>query len=153
MLRRSPLEPLSYERFLETHDVFEAASNQRQRIARWFAGRADARPLRDVVSIGSGGGDLDLEIMRLLAGPRRLCRYVGVDPNPVECARCRASFEQLRPSVEADVVSQSFESAVLPTSAFDLVYAVHTLYYVADVESALRKALGLLRDDGQLVLV
>ncbi len=151
-LRQASLEPLSDGRFLESHDCFEGASTQRAHIEAWFAGRTYGRPPLDVVSIGSGGGDLDLSVVRSLRKTHGTRRYTGVDPNPVECDRCRALMRTVGPGFEALVLDATFEDAELPLAAHDLVFAVQTLYYLGDVPAALARAVGLLRPHGELVV-
>lgn len=151
-LRKVSLVALSDARFLQSHDCFEAASTQRAQIAAWFADRSYRRPPLDIVSLGSGGGDLDLSVVKSLRKTHGTRRYTGVDPNSVECDRCRNLMQTVGPGFEALVLDTSFEDAVLPQAAHDLVFAVQTLYYLGDVPTALARAVDLLRPQGELVV-
>ena len=151
-LRGASVMPLSDVRFLESHDCFEGASTQRAQILTWFADRTYRRPPLDLLSIGSGGGNLDLSVVQSLRETHGTRRYTGVDPNPVECDRCRDLMKGVGPGFEAMVLAASFDDAELPSAAHDLVYAVQTLYYLGDVPAALARAVELLRPQGELVV-
>lgn len=151
-LRGASVEPLSDSRFLESHDEFEAASTQRAQILAWFADRSYRRPPLEILSIGSGGGDLDLSVVQSLRKTHPVRRYTGVDPNPVECDRCRDLMKSVGPGFEAVVLAASLDDAELPPAAHDLVYAVQTLYYLGDVPAALARLIDLLRPQGELVV-
>ncbi|MEM9691281.1 MAG: class I SAM-dependent methyltransferase [Myxococcota bacterium] len=149
------LTPLSHERCLESHNIFEGASDQRRQIARHLGGVAPDSASDgefSVLSIGCGGGELDREVVRSLAERFPRLRYTGVDPNPVEATRCRAFVSTATPEAEVAVEAVVFEDFTAPAASFDIAYAVHTLYYLAEVDRAIARARRMLRDGGQLIV-
>ncbi|WP_179276384.1 class I SAM-dependent methyltransferase [Rhodococcus sp. 06-235-1A] len=145
------LEPESYAR---EHAAFEGLSDQRSLIAEHLAGRLAAigdRPV-SVLSVGCGDGSLDA---RLAAGmvrdvPGRPVRYVGVDPWVGSAERFVATMAALgADELSSDAYVASFDDSSVGET-FDVVMFVHSMYYVADLVSTLRVALGLLRPGGEL---
>ncbi len=154
--RVEELTPLDEARFLETHAIYEGRSDQRQRIIGWFAEqiaptlRSDS-PFR-VLSVGCGSGMLDVPVAARLAPRTAELRYVGVNPNRVECEVFERSFQRAALSgVGAEVVPASFE-AFETDGSFDLIHFVHCLYYMSDPAAALEKARKLLGSGGRLVV-
>ncbi|MEM6785917.1 MAG: class I SAM-dependent methyltransferase [Myxococcota bacterium] len=153
---RPPLAAMSDARFLEALEAFEAASDQRGQIAAALSNRSLAPGPKDELawlSIGCGGGDLDVAVAAALAERFPRQRYVGVDPNEVECQRCRTLFAERFPQFEATVFAQGFENFDDDPQSFDLVYAAHTFYYVDDVGAALARGRRLLRPGGAFVVL
>lgn len=148
------LHAMADRRFLQALEAFEGSSSQRTQIAEKLSGWSTptAGELR-WLSIGCGGGDLDVRVATALAERHERQHYVGVDPNPIECARCRSLFEELPESIEATVVAQPFEDFEGRAASFDLIYATHTFYYVDDVEQAVRSVRRLLRPGGELLIL
>lgn len=155
------LHAMADDRFLEALEAFEGSSNQREQIAAkltsWSPSGDESpgdRPdaLR-WLSIGCGGGDLDAMVARAFADEHARQHYVGIDPNPVECARCRKLFAALPGSIEATVVAKPFEAFDGEADSFDLIYAAHTFYYVTDVERTVGDVERLLRPGGELIVL
>ncbi|MEM6330561.1 MAG: class I SAM-dependent methyltransferase [Planctomycetota bacterium] len=156
--------PLSGDAFDAAHEAYEHASGQRQGILKHLAavldivltaaGRAD-RPLR-VLSVGPGNGMLDLELIASLGREEVRAEYVGVDPSPVACRRFREGFAALEPAGVSLAVHQcSVDELPASTGAglrFDVIHAVHSLYYVPDPPATLRLLLGMLAPGGRLAL-
>lgn len=150
------LTAMDDDRFLEALEAFEGSSDQRAQIARRLSRASAPAPSADGLrwlSIGCGGGDLDAMVARAFAREHDRQDYVGVDPNPVECARCRALFEALPDAIASTVVALPFEAFRDEASSYDLIYAAHTFYYVEDVERAVAAIERLLRPGGKLVVL
>ena len=156
LIGSSDLVRLSDARYMETHGIYEARSDQQPLIIDWFGNQAFPNlqtegPFR-VLSIGCGSGVLDVSIaMRLLEQTNDL-HYVGVDPNRIECEAflknfTKASLEQ----AQVEVVPATFEDFGAP-GGFDLIHFVHSLYYMPDPTAALEKARKLLAPGGRLVV-
>lgn len=145
------LEPASYAR---DHAAFELLSDQRGLIARHLAGSLAGMgdgPL-SVLSVGCGDGSLDARLAAGLvaAAPGRPVRYVGIDPWEGSAALFAERMAALdTPELSAEVHVAAFADATLD-EMFDVVVFVHSMYYVADVGTALRAALALLRPGGEL---
>lgn len=147
---------LDPRRFLETHVLYEGRSDQQARIIDWFA-REVGPALPDpgdcsVLSVGCGSGILDVPVLRRLARPGRRVRWVGVDPNEVECEAFERQFAAAAlPGAELEVVAAPFEDYE-PPAPFDVVHLVHCLYYLPDPVGALEKARRLVAPGGKLVV-
>lgn len=144
-------------RFLETHTVYEGLSDQRQRIIDELCERIDPRPPVDrplrVLGVGCGGGDVDVAVARSLAAEVDELVYVGVDPNPSQCAAIERFFaESDIPGVRLEVEVETFEDLVT-SGSFDVVHFVHSLYYMPDPAVALARARRMLAPGGELVVV
>lgn len=106
-----------------------------------------------VLSVGSGGGMLDVPLAALLGQGGARLRYVGVDPNRVECASFARRFAEAELAGAAlDVVPSAYAAWEAPR-AFDLVHFVHSLYYMPDPEAALAKARRELAPGGRLAVL
>ena len=150
------LAPLSDERYLETHGIYEGRSDQQGLIIDWFADRAAPTLPPEgsfrVLSIGCGSGILDVSIATRLLEQTNGLHYVGVDPNQIECEAflqqfTDASLDQARVEV-APATFEDFEAGC----SFDLIHFVHSLYYMPDPTAALEKARKLLAPGGRLVV-
>jgi SAM-dependent methyltransferase len=142
--------PLSDERFLETHVIFEGSSTQQDQILECLARHGDRAPAL-VLSLGCGSGILDGPLAARLAarlGPQRL-RYVGLDPNPLHCRLLRRRFEQL--PIDGEVVVGRFEG-YHSVERFDRVLMIHTHYYLDDVPQGLARAAARVAPGGAFVI-
>lgn len=150
------LVPMDEARFLATHLIYEGRSNQRRRILEWFDHEVtpnnSTNETFDILSVGCGGGHLDVPIASALFDRKVRLRYAGVDPNRVECE----SFTRLWRSAGLDdscldVVAESFEDFEAFRS-FDLIHLVHCLYYMPEPMDALERSRRLLACGGRLVV-
>ena len=151
------LVPLSEERFLKSHVLYEGRSAQQSRIVDWFAdhveGNGQAPASYRVLSVGCGSGVLDLAILDRWQARLAAIEYTGVDPNAAECEAFESAFAQADlDQVELEVVRGRFEEALDGGSSFDLVHLVHCLYYMADAAESLRQARALCDGGGELVV-
>ncbi len=151
---------LTDERFDEAHERFESSSNQQTLILDWLkdfaVGHTSADPLT-LLSVGCGSGILDNPLLEALSGhePRlgRPIVYTGIDPNAVACSRFRSNFRQLElPDVLLDVRQETVESMSCDQK-FDIIHAVHSLYYFDDPAATIKRLLVRLRPDGKLLIL
>lgn len=142
----SPI-PLSEARFLATHVAFETSSDQQSQILAHL-GRFVERAPSSVLSIGCGSGILDAPLAQRLRAGGPL-RYVGLDPNPVECGAFRERLASL--DVQDEVVVGPLETFETP-ERFDLVLLIHTHYYFPDVPRGLEQAARKVAPGGHLVI-
>jgi len=110
--------------------------------------RARVRPGMRCLDVGCGGGDLSLDLARLV-GPRG--SVVGIDLDAVKIAAARAE------AVAAGVPNVAFEVAdvtagALPRPGFDLVYVRFVLTHLRDPQGAVERLGGLLLPGGQLLV-
>ena len=161
---------LSHERFDRAHEHFEGSSDQQGRILAWLQQFSTARLIQlsddiswneaylRVLSVGCGSGILDNPLIRTLSetvgdtADRMPVRYTGVDPNPVACNRFRQGFERSPASnVDLTVLESTVEALGNP-GLFDLIHAVHSLYYFANPANSLQALIERLHPRGDLVI-
>lgn len=146
---------LSDERFDEAHELFESSSNQQRLILDWLTNFAIQHPGNNalsLLSVGCGSGILDNPLLKSLSEMERSIRYTGIDPNPVACRRFRNEFQALGlENTELDVHCETAES-IRYEHEFDIIHAVHSLYYFADPAVTIAQLLEQLRPNGKLVI-
>jgi SAM-dependent methyltransferase len=149
-----PLPVLTPEDYALGHALFEARSDQRDTVIRWLTQLLETRagsPTR-VLSIGCGDGTVDVELARTLTRLGQPVRYDGIEPNP---ASGRLFLERLKQvaGVSASVGTSTLEEHAPAGRRYDVVLAVHSLYYVPDLPKALESARDLLAPGGVLVVL
>lgn len=149
-------QPLRGERYARCLNSYEEASNQRQQILEWIARAVIPQFSADsmnVLSIGCGAGDLDKHILAAGAEHSATISYVGLEPDAAQCERFvnQMGFAEDE-NVQIRVHNSSFEELNDPKS-YDLVLMVHSLYYMEDPAWAIEKALSLLKEDCQLIVL
>ena len=137
--------------------AFRSRATERDSMLAWVRERLTTlTPQRErvsVLSIGAGDGDFDIDFLQLLKAHIPLLDYTAVEPNHIFCETFRKRVEQLAlPGLRVESHGVSFEQ-FQPHSAFHLIHFTHCLYYVADREAAIRKALRNLTPDGQLLIL
>ncbi len=163
--------PLDDEFYAESYELRKAASTMTVAAIEWFRSNVEvllegsySRSHKDdtfsVLSIGSGEGDIDLEIINSLIprlNPRwKRLRYVALEPNPIHRDRFLqrlegASFDE---SVEVCVRADCFEPGRFEgEQKYDLVLLTHVLYYFDDPYQAIRTTLTQTKKGGQVVIV
>jgi len=149
------LPELSDERYHESHDDFEAESNQRELILGWFERWADASLQRndgrvDVLSVGCGGGTIDMRLADVFARHSDSLGLAGVDPNPLHTRAFATCFADR--AAEVTVATCPFE-AYRSDHRFDVIHFIHCLYYFEQLELALDRAVEMLRPRGWLIVM
>lgn len=151
----SSLEELSDRRYHATHETFESASNQRTLIIEWLTALAKKRSLQnrqsaEMLSVGCGGGVMDLQVAGAFAEHATALSLVGVDPNP---EHTRAFERQLSgEGFAVEAVTSGFED-FQSGRQYDVIHFIHCLYYFEHIEPELRKAVEMLNDSGVLVVL
>lgn len=148
------IAPLEGEQYASSLAIYEAASNQRARILDWIQTSLLPRfntPRLSILSIGCGAGELDREILASSAARVPAVNYTGLEPDGRQCARfLRFMRQDQGPNVHIEAHNLSFENFLDPRR-FDLVFMVHSLYYMEDPGRAIDKALKLVKPGGLLV--
>lgn len=152
----TPCGPLPEARFDPAHEAFERSSNQQGQILaclrRLALGvRRPSEPMR-VLSVGPGNGMLDLPLLESLAEAGVPTAYVGVDPSSVACQRFKNGWEAQKPRGVSLSVHECEVDDLVDDEGFDLIHAVHSLYYSADPPETIRRLLGRLRPGGRLAI-
>ncbi|MBC6478786.1 MAG: methyltransferase domain-containing protein [Hormoscilla sp. GM7CHS1pb] len=168
--KKNVAPPLDEEFYAESYELRKAASTMTVAAIEWFRSNVTRllegsnSSLKDgtfsVLSIGSGEGDIDIEIIHSLLPrlkPRwQRLRYVALEPNPSHRDRFlerleKASFDE---TVEVSVRGESFEPGRRESEEqYDLVLLVHVLYYFKDRYKTIRSALSQTSEGGRVVII
>lgn len=147
---------LNEREYAECFDAFKKISSEWLSMQHWL--RDDFFPLHvwpsplKILSIGSGDGDFDLELMKILMPHWGIDTYIAVDPNPHHNQIFESRFRESNLSVpNFEILSETFPVSQLDIK-FDLVHMTHCLYYIPDRLKAIQAALGSLAERG-LILV
>lgn len=148
-----PLSPLSPVEYAAGHALFESRSDQREHIVSWLidhvAARADG-PTR-VLSIGCGDGSVDVQVAAALASHGQRVDYVCVEPHTPSGRACASRMAEIS-GVDETILNEPFERT-RPSGPFDVVLAVHSLYYVNDLADTLGRAATMLAPGGELIVL
>jgi SAM-dependent methyltransferase len=148
--------PLSDREYAECFDTFKQISSEWNSTQKWLEedflpGRKWNEPLK-VLSIGSGTGDFDLQLMRQILNQWRIDSYIAVDPNVdhnrVFMTRFRESGLSVR---DFRILPRTFPVENIGRD-FDLVHMTHCLYYIPDRLKAIQGALEVLSSQGVLLI-
>jgi SAM-dependent methyltransferase len=148
--------PLEGQRYADCMLTYEAASNQRELILGWFTDHAIPQLSTDnasILSIGCGAGDLDVNILAAAKEHASAISYEGLEPDPQQCERfiSRMGVTDDR-NIQVEVHNTRFEK-FSEQRRFDLVFMVHSLYYMEDPEQAIDSMLKLVNEPGRLVIL
>jgi ubiquinone/menaquinone biosynthesis C-methylase UbiE len=150
------LVPLDDDRYHKTHEAFEARSNQRERILAWLcdhSGKVATRPgdLR-VLSIGCGDGSVDLPTARTLGDKADHIHFAALDPNKAQLTQLEKAFADAALSNVTLTTHAKQLGDFDASERFDHIHCVHSFYYMPDPATALKQAIEMLADDGELLL-
>lgn len=121
----------------------------------------------NILSVGSGTGDMDLEILKIVK--EELQRSQGfhqmkifnraIEINKYPCDLYKAAIKNLndQQTADFDLRHQSFEEYAeeftLEQPKFDVIHFIHSIYYV-DIEAVLKHCIeNELQDNGRLVFI
>jgi len=147
---------LSDREYAECFDTFKQISTEWQSTRDWlsndFLPRCQwAEPL-NVLSIGSGAGEFDLQLMRLILQRWRIGAYIAVDPNPDHNRVFAEKFrESDLPVANFEILARTFPVRHLDRK-FDLIHMTHCLYYMPDRLEAIQGALDILNRQGLILI-
>ncbi|MFT5688989.1 MAG: ubiquinone/menaquinone biosynthesis C-methylase UbiE [Planctomycetota bacterium] len=150
------LVPLDDDRYHKTHEAFEARSNQRERILAWLcdhSGKVATRPgdLR-VLSIGCGDGSVDLPTARTLGDKADHIHFAALDPKKAQLTQLEKAFADAALSNVTLTTHAKQLGDFDASERFDHIHCVHSFYYMPDPATALKQAIEMLADDGELLL-
>ena len=148
--------PLSDRQYAECFNVFKQISTEWTAMEEWvnekFIPSLEDRESLDILSVGSGTGDFDLALMRLLSSRIPNMNYVALDPNQEHNRRFRERFEKsVLDTVSLRIVPSVFREDVVERT-FDVIQMTHCLYYVEERKQAIRLALSRLKPGGSLLI-
>lgn len=147
---------LSDREYAECFDTFRQISTEWQSMQKWlhenFLPQCAWSDPVNVLSVGSGTGDFDFELMKLILKRWCIGSYIGVDPNPDHNRVFESRFQESKlPVSNFEIRSHTFPVQHIDMK-FDLIHMTHCLYYIPDRLKAIRAALDILSDQG-LILV
>jgi ubiquinone/menaquinone biosynthesis C-methylase UbiE len=150
------LVPLDDDRFHKTHEAFEARSNQRERILAWLCEHSGKITTRSgdlrVLSIGCGDGSVDLPTARTLGDKADHIHFAALDPNKAQLTQLEKAFADAALS-NVTLTTHAMQLGDFDAKErFDHIHCVHSFYYMPDPATALKQAIEMLADDGELLL-
>ncbi len=148
--------PLTDKEYAECFDAFKKVSSERMAMGEWlkkeFIPCLSGRPSAKVLSVGSGTGDFDLTLMRMLLEKIPRISYIALDPNPEHNAIFSERYRNCGLELESfQIISQPFGQERLD-GCFDLIHLTHCLYYIPDRKTAILRAYEMLSPGGALLI-
>lgn len=151
-----PAKPLSDKEYAECFNVFKKISTEWTAIQDWLRNTfMPTLPSEDklaVMSVGSGTGDFDLALIRLLREKITRITYTALDPNKehnrIFRNRCKNGNMNL---CSLRIIPRRF-GLEKTKGFFDLIHLTHCLYYIPDRRKALSHAWEILAPGGSLLI-
>lgn len=155
VLGNSRQPKLQDDRYDKAHEEFERSSDQQNLILEWLKAFCTEFACDDslkMLSVGCGSGILDNPLLKALSTQDRSVDYTAIDPNAVACSRFREDFDrQQLDDVSLEVKCETVES-LSGDECFNIIHAVHSLYYFEDPADAIQRLLARLETGGKLVI-
>ncbi|MEO1430682.1 MAG: class I SAM-dependent methyltransferase [Cyanobacteria bacterium J06633_8] len=163
--------PLDDKFYAESYELRKAASTMTVAAIEWFQNNLTAllegsyspshkEDILSVLSIGSGEGDIDIEIIQSLLpqinSSGKKLKYVALEPNPIHRDRFLERLEKVGfdENVEVSVSEDCFEPGKFESEEkYDLVLLTHVLYYFDDPCQAIQSALAQTKENGRVVII
>ncbi|MGC9435527.1 MAG: class I SAM-dependent methyltransferase [Methanomicrobiales archaeon] len=147
---------LTDREYAECFDCFKAHSTEWDALSRWLADELlptlGHRDRIRVLSVGSGTGDFDLVLMRLLDGAGFGIDYTAVDPNHEHNAVFERRVRESRLSPDRfGILPVPFQPGTAP-GTYDLIHFTHCLYYIPNRAEAIQRAREMLAPGGSLLI-
>lgn len=163
--------PLDDSFYAQSYELRKAASTMTVAAIEWFGSnittlletsysRSHQDETLSVLSIGSGEGDIDIEIIQSLIpklnSPLKQLKYVALEPNSIHRDRFLERLDQASfgENVEVSVRDEYFEPGQFESEQkYDLVLLTHVLYYFDEPYQAIQSALTQTKEGGKVVIV
>lgn len=150
-LKTEHVVALSDAYYKKSHREFEDVSTQRKLLADALGSSLQEIQTRfgraiDWLSVGCGAGELDTPLLESHAGTIR--RYTGIDPNHIHLESFKIPTAT---ASRTNLVHSTFE-AWGPDNQYDVVSAIHVIYYTNDAEGFVKKILQTLRKGGRAII-
>ncbi len=147
---------LSDKQYAECFDLFKTVSTEWDALECWL--RQEFIPVQktddsiDILSVGSGRGDFDLTLMRLLREKYTHFSYTAVDPNTEHNNIFMEKVNQSRIKPDVFAIIPEFFCEGTVRGSYDLVHLTHCLYYIPDRKNAIETCYTLLKPGGSLLI-
>jgi Methylase involved in ubiquinone/menaquinone biosynthesis len=154
MTRKS--RELSDKQYAGCFDLFKTVSTEWDALECWL--RQEFIPVLknddsvDILSIGSGRGDFDIVLMRLVSEKYSHISYTAVDPNTEHNSIFREKVDKFRVKPEFFTIIPEFFSDDTVHGSFDIIHLTHCLYYIPDRKNAIETCYQLLKPGGSLLI-
>ena len=138
------MKPLTDMDYAVCFNAFKKVSTEWMAIEEWLAedfmpfmaGRQSA----NVLSIGSGTGDFDLTLMRMLLKKISTLSYIALDPNEMHNKIFLNQYKESGLHLASfQIIAKPFGEDLLE-GGFDLVHLTHCLYYIPDRKMAIQRS-------------
>ncbi len=164
--------PLSDDCYAEYYRLRKAASTMTSETISWFKkngkalveeiiSQSEHRGTFSIMSVGSGEGDLDLEIIQILLPYLQQhgfkLKYMAIEPNPTHRNLFTENLKalSLEGSLEIEIRDGYFgeTQGIDKGNTYDLILLIHVLYYFEDFYTPICQALERLTPAGRAVIV
>lgn len=147
---------LCHDRYAECFEAYKRISTERECMRQCIHDNLlDSLPHKEnisILSVGSGSGDFDLQLIELVASKFKSVDYVAIEPNKVHSQQFKIrTIGYPLQGVRFKIHTLPFEELRIDTR-FDLIHFTHCLYYIPDRAGAVLKALNMIVDHG-IVLI
>jgi SAM-dependent methyltransferase len=115
---------------------------------QWVTQQLDVQPDSHILEVGSGPG----VTLHTLAARATAGRVVGLDRSPVMVEQAKRRNLAAMRAGRLSVVQGSAEAAPFDDGSFDLVVAIHVLYFWPDARATLQELRRVLRDGGEVAI-
>ena len=150
------MKPLTDMDYAECFNAFKKVSTEWMAIEEWlaedFMPTMAGRQSANVLGIGSGTGDFDLTLMRMLLDKIPALTYTALDPNEEHNKIFLKQYGESGLNLASfKIIPKPFGEDFLE-GGFDLVHLTHCLYYIPDRKMAIRRAFDMLNPGGILLI-
>ncbi len=147
---------LCHDRYAECFEAYKRISTEWECMRQWIHDNLlDSLSHKEnisILSVGSGSGDFDLQLIELLASKFKSVDYVAVEPNKVHSQQFKIrTITYPLQGIRFRIHTLPFEELRID-ERFDLIHFTHCLYYIPDRARAVLKALNMIVDYG-IVLI
>ena len=147
---------LCHDRYAECFEAYKKISTEWECMRQWIHDNLlDSLPHKEnisILSVGSGSGDFDLQLIELVASKFKRVDYVAVEPNKVHSQQFKTrTITYPLQGIRFKIHTLPFEELRINTR-FDLIHFTHCLYYIPNRARAVLKALNMIVDQG-IVLI
>lgn len=147
---------LCHDRYVECFEAYRRISTKWECMCQWIQDNLlDNLPHKEnisILSVGSGSGNFDLQLIELVASRFRSVDYVAVEPNKVHSEQFKKRIDTCPlQGVQFRIYTLPFEELKID-KRFDLIHFTQCLYYIPDRTRAVLKALNMITDHG-IVLI
>lgn len=148
--------PLSRQEYSEVFKTYKNISNEYVAMLMWIQNKLLTEiPKKDrysILSVGSGAGDFDSQLIKVLKNEFGFIEYVVVEPYDTYCQQFKTlldshSFNDFQYEIYP-ILFENFNSSKF----FDLIHFTHSLYYIHNRGQAILYALNMLADDGRILI-